>query len=73
MLPLTKPSPRIIGTAVTVTTVLLAYGAGNLAWRNDAVALAFAAVALMLVLLYRHLQEHRARPNKANKAPQEAT
>lgn len=61
LLPLTKPSPRIIGTAVTVTTVLLAYGAGNLAWRNDAVALSFAALALMLVLLYRHRQEHRAR------------
>jgi alpha-1,6-mannosyltransferase len=73
LLPLTKPSPRIIGTAVTVTTVLLAYGAGNLAWRNDAVALAFAAVALLLVLLYRHRQEHRARLDKVNKASQEAT
>ncbi len=58
LLPLTKPSLRIVGTAVTVTTVLLAYGAGNLAWRNDAVALGFAAVALLLVLLYRHRQEH---------------
>jgi len=72
LLPLTKPSPRIIGTAVTVTTVLLAYGAGNLAWRNDAVALAFAAMALMLVLLYRHRQEHRVRLAKAAKATQEA-
>lgn len=61
LLPLSKPSPRIVGTAVTVTTVLLAYGAGNLAWRNDAVALGFAALAFMLVLLYRHIQEHRAR------------
>lgn len=61
LLPLTKPSPRIVGTAVTVTTVLLAYAAGNMAWRNDAVALGFAALALMLVLLYRHRQEHRAR------------
>jgi len=60
LLPLTKPTERIIGTAVTVTTVLLAYGAGNLAWRNDAVALAFAALALMLVLLYRHAQERKA-------------
>lgn len=61
LLPLTKPSRRIIGTAVTVTTVLLAYGAGNLAWRNDAVALSFAALALMMILLYRHHQEHSAR------------
>lgn len=60
LLPLTKPTERIIGTAVTVTTVLLAYGAGNLAWRNDAVALGFAALALMLVLLYRHVQERKA-------------
>ncbi len=60
LLPLTKPTERIIGTAVTVTTVLLAYGAGNLAWRNDAVALGFAALALMLVLLYRHAQERKA-------------
>lgn len=60
LLPLTKPTERITGTAVTVTTVLLAYGAGNLAWRNDAVALGFAALALMLVLLYRHAQERKA-------------
>jgi len=59
LLPLTKPTERITGTAVTVTTVLLAYGAGNLAWRNDAVALGFAALALMLVLLYRHAQERK--------------
>ncbi len=63
LLPLTKPTERIIGTAVTVTTVLLAYGAGNLAWRNDAVALGFAALALMLVLLYRHVQERKAHLN----------
>ena len=48
-------------TAVTLTTILLAYGAGNLAWRNGAVALGFAALALMLVLLYRHVQEHNER------------
>jgi len=72
LLPLTKPSPRIIGTAVTVTTVLLAYGAGNLAWRNDAVALGFAALALMLVLLYRHRQDHKARLRKAAHISQEA-
>lgn len=60
LLPLTKPTERITGTAVTVTTVLLAYGAGNLAWRNDAVALGFAALALMMVLLYRHAQERKA-------------
>jgi alpha-1,6-mannosyltransferase len=57
LLPLTRPSERLIRNAVTVTTVLLAYGAGNLAWRNNAVALGFAALALMLTLLWRHHQE----------------
>lgn len=66
MLPLTKPNPRIIGTAVTVTAILLAYEAGNLAWRNDNgsasfVALGLAGMATVIVLIYRHQQEHRAR------------
>lgn len=59
LLPLTHPSERIVRTAVTVTTVLLAYGAGNLAWRNDAVALGFAAIGLMMTLLYRHIQHRK--------------
>ena len=59
LLPLTRPTERLIGVAVTLTTVLLAYGAGNLAWRNDAVALGFAALALMLTLLWRHSQERK--------------
>lgn len=57
LLPLTRPTERLIRHAVTVTTVLLAYGAGNLAWRNNAIALGFAALALMLTLLWRHHQE----------------
>lgn len=57
LLPLTRPSERTIQAAVTLTTVLLAYGAGNLAWRNDAVALGFAALALMGTLLWRHYQD----------------
>jgi len=65
MLPLTKPNPRIIGTAVSVTAVLLAYEAGNLAWRNDNgsasfVAMGLAGMAVVIVLLYRHQQAHRA-------------
>ena len=66
LLPLTKPNPRIIGTAVSVTAVLLAYEAGNLAWRNDNgsasfVAMGLAGMAVVIVLLYRHQQAHRAR------------
>lgn len=59
LLPLTRPSERIVRTAVIVTTLLLAYGAGNLAWRNEAVALGFAAIALMVTLLYRHVQDRK--------------
>jgi hypothetical protein len=70
LLPLTKPSARIIGTAVTTTAVLLAYEAGNLAYRNGAVGLSFAAVALMIVLVYRHKQEHAARLARQAKATQ---
>ena len=66
LLPLTRPNPRIIGSAVTVTAVLLAYEAGNLAWRNDNgsasfVALGLAGMATVIVLIYRHQQAHRAR------------
>lgn len=59
LLPLTRPTERITGTAVAVTTVLLAYEAGNLSWRNDAVALGFAGMAVILVMLYRHAQERK--------------
>ena len=45
LLPLTRPTPRVWHVAAVVTAVLLVYGAGNLAWRNDAVALALAALA----------------------------
>ena len=44
-LPLARTSARTLRAAAAVTSVLLVYGAGNLAWRNDAVALALAAVA----------------------------
>lgn len=44
-LPLAKVSERVLRTAAAVTSVLLVYGASNLAWRNNAVALAVAAVA----------------------------
>ncbi len=36
---------RVWRAAVVVTVITLVYGAGNLAWRNDAVALALAALA----------------------------
>lgn len=53
LLPLARPSVRVMRWAAAVTTVLLIYGAGNLAWRNDAVALALAAIAAGLLIFYR--------------------
>ncbi len=58
LLPLTRPGKRIVGSAVTITTILLAYGAGSLAWRNEMVAIGCAALAALGILLYRHIQEH---------------
>lgn len=65
LLPLTRPNHKVINAAVTVTTVLLAYAAGSLAWFNDAVGLAFAGVALLLTLLWRHHQEHQEAQQRA--------
>lgn len=59
LLPLTRPSPRVWRVAAVVTAVLLVYGAGNLAWRNDAVALALAALAAAVIWLVRRLQDRK--------------
>lgn len=59
-LPLARTSARTLRTAAIVTSVLLVYGAGNLAWRNDAVALALAAVAAALVWLVLRRFSRRA-------------
>ena len=48
-LPLARVSDRVLRVAGIVTSVLLVYGAGNLAWRNAAIALALAAVAAALI------------------------
>ncbi|MFT4218748.1 MAG: polyprenol phosphomannose-dependent alpha 1,6 mannosyltransferase MptB [Micropruina sp.] len=62
LLPLTKPTERVQTVAVVVTSVLLGYGAGNLAWRNDTgIALGLAGLALITTLLVRHVDEHRTR------------
>jgi hypothetical protein len=60
LLPLTRPSERVQKVAVAVTSVLLGYGAGNLAWRNDTgIALGLAGLALIITLLVRYFDEHR--------------
>lgn len=66
LLPLTKPSERMQRVAVAVTSVLLGYGAGNLAWRNDTgIALGLAGLALIITLLVRYLDDHRKQSQEA--------
>ncbi len=61
LLPLSRPGPRVWQVAGAVTAVLLVYGAGNLAWRNDAVALALAAIAAASMWLFVRSRTRRTR------------
>ncbi|MDN5571338.1 MAG: polyprenol phosphomannose-dependent alpha 1,6 mannosyltransferase MptB [Propionibacteriaceae bacterium] len=64
LLPLTRPSRRLWRVAAVVTAITLVYGAGNLAWRNDAVALALAALASLgvwFVIRSSNRRSNRAR------------
>ncbi|MBK9159470.1 MAG: polyprenol phosphomannose-dependent alpha 1,6 mannosyltransferase MptB [Propionibacteriaceae bacterium] len=56
LLPLSDASERWTRTAVIVTAVLLGYSVGNFAWRNDAIALAFAALGLIIAVMWWHVQ-----------------
>lgn len=58
-LPLANTSQRTLRAAAALTSVLLVYGAGNLAWRNDAVALALAALAAGSVWLVLRARARR--------------
>ena len=69
LLPLARPSPRVVRVAATVVAVLLVYGAANLAWRNDAVALALAALAAASIYLYRRRQARRERQSASQEVP----
>ena len=65
LLPLTRPTERVQKVAVAVTSVLLGYGAGNLAWRNDTgIAIGLAGLALIITLLVRYFDEHRVHPGE---------
>jgi hypothetical protein len=60
LLPLTRPSPRVWRIAAVLVSILLVYDAGNLAWRNDLVGLALAALAAGVIVLYwRRRRGHR--------------
>lgn len=60
LLPLTRPSPRVWRIAAAIVSILLIYDAGNLAWRNEMVGLALAALAAAAIVLYRlRIRGHR--------------
>lgn len=59
LLPLSGSSERVTRIAVVATAVLMGYSVGNFAWRNDAIALAFAALALIVAVMWWHVQGSR--------------
>ncbi len=61
LLPLTRPSPRVVSAAIVITAALLCYGAGNLAFRNQVAGIAFGGLALFITLGYRRLRHRRER------------
>jgi len=60
LLPLARPGERTVRAAVIVTSVLLVYEAGNLAWRNDAFAFGFAGLGLVGALIWYHFARRGA-------------
>lgn len=54
LLPLAKTSPRVMKISIWATTVLLAYAAVNLSWRNNAVSYGVAALVGFWALVVRH-------------------
>lgn len=58
LLPLTRPSRRVISGAVLIMAVLLTYSAGNLAWRNDAIGIVLGAAVLLFAIAGRHARQH---------------
>ena len=55
LVPLARPSERTINVAVGLTSVLLAWEAGLLAWRNNAIGFALAGLAVLCVLIWHHM------------------
>lgn len=54
LLPLARPSTRVVRIATWATIVLLCYSAINLAWRNDALALGLAALGAFAWITTEH-------------------
>lgn len=60
LLPLTRPKERMVNGAIIITVILLCYGAGNLAFRNEAAGIAFGGLAVFGVLGYRQIRRMRS-------------
>lgn len=53
-LPLARPTSRMVSIAIWVNVSLLGYDAIDMAWRNNGIAIAVAAVAASLFMTYHH-------------------
>lgn len=69
LLPLSDPPRRVVNVAVWVTVVLLCYNGINMAWRNDAMALGFAAAAGIWWLARTHRDTSPGRGDRRRKVP----
>lgn len=66
LLPLAKPSPKVVRWAVGTTIVLLSYAAVNISLRNESIALGVAALAAYAWMFYMHERRvgRRKRPEQ---------
>ena len=69
LLPLSDPPRRVVNVAVWATVVLLCYNGINMAWRNDAMALGFAAAAGIWWLARTHRDTSPGRGDRRRKVP----
>lgn len=65
LLPVAKPPSRVIKIAIWTTVVLLCYNGINMAWRNDAMALGFAAAVGIGWLARTHQRPRRLALNRS--------
>jgi len=69
LLPLSKPRGRTTSIAIWTTVVLLCYDGINMAWRNDALALGFAAAAGIWWLARTHQAASEGAGDRRHRIP----
>lgn len=69
LLPLSKPRGRTVSIAIWATVVMLCYDGINMAWRNDAMALGFAAAAGIWWLARTHQASLEGSGNRRHRVP----